>query len=81
MAGDVGESLCPLNGTVFHDQRAIAAHLVVRDDRWMTRLVAARAALRGLVLGDAFGETWFSKKGAFLDRALTERWVPGGPWC
>jgi ADP-ribosylglycohydrolase len=40
----------------------------------------AIASLRGLALGDAFGETWFSKSSAFLDRALSERWVPAPPW-
>jgi ADP-ribosylglycohydrolase len=42
--------------------------------------VAARASLRGLALGDAFGETWFFMPAGFVEQALAHRWVPAGPW-
>jgi ADP-ribosylglycohydrolase len=41
---------------------------------------AAQAALRGLALGDAFGECWFFKPAAFLDQAFAQRWLPAPPW-
>src|SRR5262245_1460346 len=53
---------------------------MVMDSCQMAREQAAAASLRGLALGDAFGETWFFKSAAFLDRALAERWVPAPPW-
>jgi ADP-ribosylglycohydrolase len=40
----------------------------------------AVAALRGLALGDAFGETWFFRPAEVLESALVERWVRDGPW-
>ncbi|HZM82489.1 MAG TPA: ADP-ribosylglycohydrolase family protein [Candidatus Limnocylindrales bacterium] len=40
----------------------------------------AQIALRGLALGDAFGETWFFKPAEFVEQALAQRWVPAGPW-
>ncbi len=33
--------------------------------------IAARESMRGLALGDAFGETWLSKPAAFLETART----------
>lgn len=36
--------------------------------------------MRGLALGDAFGETWFFKLAGFVEQALAQRWVPAGPW-
>jgi ADP-ribosylglycohydrolase len=44
------------------------------------RRTAAYAALRGLALGDAFGETWFFRPLAEMDWLLAERAVPAGPW-
>ena len=38
------------------------------------------AALRGLALGDAFGETWFGRPAGYVERALAHRWLPAGPW-
>ncbi|BEL05337.1 ADP-ribosylglycohydrolase family protein [Actinoplanes sichuanensis] len=36
--------------------------------------------MRGLALGDAFGETWFFHAADVLDQALAERRLPPGPW-
>ena len=41
---------------------------------------AAHDGLRGLALGDAFGEQWFFRPAAELDWLLTERLAPAGPW-
>ncbi|GIH17681.1 hydrolase [Rugosimonospora africana] len=38
------------------------------------------ASLRGLALGDAFGETWFFQPAEVLETALVQRWEPRGPW-
>ncbi|GIE29519.1 hydrolase [Actinoplanes italicus] len=38
------------------------------------------AAMRGLALGDAFGETWFFHPAEVLETALAERWLKAGPW-
>lgn len=46
----------------------------------MGNRVAAVAALRGLALGDAFGETWLLRPAAVLETALAQRWLPAGPW-
>lgn len=40
----------------------------------------ARDALRGLALGDAFGETWFFRSPAEVAAALAGREVAPGPW-
>jgi ADP-ribosylglycohydrolase len=41
---------------------------------------AAFDALRGLALGDAFGETWFFRPAAELEWLQRERVTPKGPW-
>jgi ADP-ribosylglycohydrolase len=46
----------------------------------MENRAAAVAAMRGLALGDAFGETWFFHASEVLDEALAERWLSPGPW-
>jgi ADP-ribosylglycohydrolase len=46
----------------------------------MTNRAAAVAAMRGLALGDAFGETWFSHPAEELESALVERRLRPGPW-
>jgi ADP-ribosylglycohydrolase len=50
------------------------------DDRRMANRAAAIAAMRGLSLGDAFGETWFFRPAEILETALVERWLLDGPW-
>lgn len=46
----------------------------------MSTRAAAVAALQGLSLGDAFGETWFHRPIEDLDVALDERRLKAGPW-
>jgi ADP-ribosylglycohydrolase len=46
----------------------------------MVNRSAAVAAMRGLALGDAFGETWFFRPAEVLEMALVERWLKDGPW-
>ncbi|MEV6521968.1 ADP-ribosylglycohydrolase family protein [Longispora sp. NPDC051575] len=41
---------------------------------------AARHSLRGLALGDSFGETWFFRPAADLDRQLRDRVLAPAPW-
>ncbi|GAA1824727.1 ADP-ribosylglycohydrolase family protein [Luedemannella flava] len=41
---------------------------------------AAFDSLRGLALGDAFGETWFFRPAADVDRQLTGRVLAPAPW-
>ncbi|WP_231921180.1 ADP-ribosylglycohydrolase family protein [Micromonospora auratinigra] len=41
---------------------------------------SATDALRGLALGDAFGETWFFRPAGEVRRALAERVPVEGPW-
>jgi ADP-ribosylglycohydrolase len=36
--------------------------------------------MRGLGLGDAFGETWFFRSAEVLATALAQRWLKDGPW-
>jgi ADP-ribosylglycohydrolase len=36
--------------------------------------------MRGLALGDAFGETWFFRPAEVLETALVQRWIQQGPW-
>ncbi|WP_212827769.1 ADP-ribosylglycohydrolase family protein [Polymorphospora rubra] len=36
--------------------------------------------MRGLALGDAFGETWFFRPAGTLEEALVERRLKDGPW-
>ena len=36
--------------------------------------------MRGLALGDAFGETWFFRPAEVLETALVERWLKDGEW-
>lgn len=43
-------------------------------------VAASRESLRGLSLGDAFGETWFSVPATQLSQVIGERRVPEGPW-
>ena len=50
------------------------------DAGWVVDRAGARVALRGLALGDAFGEAWLGKPAGFVQRALARRWVPAGPW-
>lgn len=38
------------------------------------------ASMRGLTLGDAFGETWFFRPAGTLETALLERQLKDGPW-
>jgi ADP-ribosylglycohydrolase len=40
----------------------------------------AYASLRGLSLGDAFGEQWFFRPRAEMDWMVAERALPAGPW-
>ncbi|WP_203829392.1 ADP-ribosylglycohydrolase family protein [Actinoplanes palleronii] len=42
--------------------------------------VAAVAAMRGLALGDAFGEAWLLRPADGLESAVLERRLPDGPW-
>ncbi|GIE92185.1 ADP-ribosylglycohydrolase family protein [Actinoplanes regularis] len=42
--------------------------------------VAALTALRGLALGDAFGETWLLRPADLVETALDERRLADGPW-
>jgi ADP-ribosylglycohydrolase len=37
-------------------------------------------SMRGLALGDAFGELWFFRPAAEIDWMMAERMVPAGPW-
>jgi ADP-ribosylglycohydrolase len=46
----------------------------------MINRTAALAALRGLALGDAFGETWFFRPAGELETAVLERRLKDGPW-
>jgi ADP-ribosylglycohydrolase len=48
----------------------------------MTTSLAARAfdSLRGLTLGDAFGETWFRISAGDAERRIAYREAPPGPW-
>jgi ADP-ribosylglycohydrolase len=46
----------------------------------MGNRTAAHHALRGIALGDAFGERFFSKPPDALDKMLGEHWLPAGPW-
>ncbi|BFU42634.1 ADP-ribosylglycohydrolase family protein [Krasilnikovia sp. MM14-A1004] len=46
----------------------------------MANRSAAVTALRGLALGDAFGETWFFRPAHELERAVAERRLSDGPW-
>jgi ADP-ribosylglycohydrolase len=46
----------------------------------MVNRTAAVSAMRGLALGDAFGETWFFRPAEVLETALVERWVKDGEW-
>lgn len=46
----------------------------------MVNRVAAVAAMRGLALGDAFGETWLLQPADELEAALEQRRLPDGPW-
>jgi ADP-ribosylglycohydrolase len=46
----------------------------------MENRAAAVAAMHGLALGDAFGETWFFHAAEVLDTALAERRLGPGPW-
>jgi ADP-ribosylglycohydrolase len=46
----------------------------------MTNRAAAVSAMRGLALGDAFGETWFFRPAEVLEAALVERSLKDGPW-
>jgi len=46
----------------------------------MVNRAAAVRAMRGLALGDAFGETWFHRPAQVLETALAERWLKTGPW-
>jgi ADP-ribosylglycohydrolase len=41
---------------------------------------AAERSLRGLALGDAFGETWFFRPASELERQLSERVLAPTPW-
>jgi ADP-ribosylglycohydrolase len=41
---------------------------------------AATLSLHGLVLGDAFGETWFFRPAEQVERLIDERSVSDGPW-
>ncbi|MFB9235527.1 ADP-ribosylglycohydrolase family protein [Plantactinospora siamensis] len=43
-------------------------------------MAAATRSLRGVALGDAFGETWFFRPAEQLRWQLDERLVPQGPW-
>ena len=36
--------------------------------------------MRGLALGDAFGETWFFRPAEVLETAVVKRWLKDGPW-
>jgi len=47
---------------------------------WVADRVRALATLRGLALGDAFGETWFGRPARLVEQALAERKLPAGPW-
>ena len=40
----------------------------------------AATALEGLVLGDAFGDSWFLRSGVDVEGLLAERTLPAGPW-
>ncbi|WIM99821.1 ADP-ribosylglycohydrolase family protein [Actinoplanes oblitus] len=44
------------------------------------RTAAAVMALRGLALGDAFGETWFFRPADQVTTAVQERRLKDGPW-
>lgn len=47
----------------------------------MDRIANAAVSLRGLALGDAFGQRWFFRKGAEREDALSRRVTPGeSPW-
>ncbi|WP_433796876.1 ADP-ribosylglycohydrolase family protein [Actinoplanes sp. CA-252034] len=46
----------------------------------MTNRVAAVTAMRGLALGDAFGETWLLHSADGLETALAGRRLADGPW-
>jgi ADP-ribosylglycohydrolase len=52
------------------------------DHRVMTTSPADRAldSLRGLALGDAFGETWFRISAGDAERRIAYREAPAGPW-
>lgn len=45
-----------------------------------SRLTHALDSLRGLALGDAFGETWFLRPAADIERQLEERMLAPAPW-
>ncbi|GAA4605279.1 ADP-ribosylglycohydrolase [Actinoplanes octamycinicus] len=46
----------------------------------MGNRTAAVSALRGLALGDAFGETWFFRPAEQVETAVGERRLKEGPW-
>jgi ADP-ribosylglycohydrolase len=51
-----------------------------QDVRVTAGVEAATRSLHGLALGDAFGETWFFRPAAEMQRLIAERLVRQGPW-
>lgn len=59
----------------------MAAARLAWHHRWVTVVPAAALdSLRGLALGDAFGETWFFRPADEVEQLIAQRAVADGPW-